>query len=695
MILVTATPHSGKDDAFRSLLTILKPEFASLPADLTGAENARYRKALASYLVQRRRADIRRFLDANTSFPDREVLEATYDLTSEYRRFFERVLAYARESVADDSGGRPRQRVRWWSALALLRALASSPAAAAATLRSRARNIGAESEAQADEIGRRSVFDTDSDETAEANDVAPGADPDPEDSPNEALRKRLRALAREADALRGKADAKLEKILPMVSRLLEDGFNPILFCRFIPTADYLAQALRARLPREVAVESVTGLLAPADREACVLALAKSPRHVLVATDCLSEGINLQRDFDAVIHYDLSWSPTRHEQREGRVDRFGQPRSKVRVLSYWGKDNRIDGIVLDVLIRKHQRIRSALGVSVPVPIDSDDVVKALFEGLLLRKDDAGEELTLPGLEHFVRPQKERLHSDWDAAADREKRSRTVFAQEGMRVEYVRQELEEARSAVGSPEVVESFTCSALKAGKALLSRGGGATHVDLRPASRSMRDALGRLGERPNVRIGFELPVAEGTEYLSRTHPFVEGLASFVLDSALDDPGRGRGGVSPIASRCGVIRTQAVSRRSTLLLLRYRFDLVTVRANRAPQSSLAEECRLLAFEGAAASPTWLDSEMAERLLRAEPSATIDRGQAAVFVSAVLDQARTLHSHIEQDAKLRAESLKTSHMRVRDAAQIRGTRIEVSAQLPPDLLAVFVFLPAADR
>jgi SNF2 family DNA or RNA helicase len=45
--------------------------------------------------------------------------------------------------------------------------------------------------------------------------------------------------------------------------------------------------------------------------------------VLVATDCLSEGINLQEHFDAVVHYDLSWNPTRHEQREGRVDRFGQ------------------------------------------------------------------------------------------------------------------------------------------------------------------------------------------------------------------------------------------------------------------------------------------------------------------------------------------------------------------------------------
>jgi len=61
-------------------------------------------------------------------------------------------------------------------------------------------------------------------------------------------------------------------------------------------------------------------------------------------------VNLQHLFDAVIHYDLSWNPTRHEQREGRVDRYGQPNKKVRVVTYYGTDNQIDGIVLDVLIR---------------------------------------------------------------------------------------------------------------------------------------------------------------------------------------------------------------------------------------------------------------------------------------------------------------------------------------------------------
>src|SRR5205807_10526361 len=141
---------------------------------------------------------------------------------------------------------------------------------------------------------------------------------------------------------------------------------PIVFCRFIPTAEYLAAELRQRLPKAVTVEAVTGLLPPEERELRVTQLGNAAKRVLVATDCLSEGINLQEGFDAVIHHDLSWNPTRHEQREGRVDRFGQPSAKVRLLTYYGKDNPIDGIVLDVLVRKSSEIRRSLGVSVPFP-----------------------------------------------------------------------------------------------------------------------------------------------------------------------------------------------------------------------------------------------------------------------------------------------------------------------------------------
>ncbi len=365
LVLVTATPHSGNEAAFRSLLKLLNKEFAHLPEDLTGAHHERERRKLAAHFVQRRRGDIQAYLRANTPFPDRKESEKSYALSPEYRQLFERVLNYARETISDPlDGNKHHQRVRWWSALALLRSLASSPAAAAATLRNRAGAADTLNEEEADKVGRHTVMDLLDNESGEGVDIVPGSDYEDPQVGESNVRRRLLAMAREAEALRGAKDAKLQQAAKIVQELLKDGFQPILFCRFIPTADYVAQELRARLSKDVQVEAVTGQLPPVERENRIAQLAEQASHVLVCTDCLSEGINLQEHFNAVIHYDLSWNPTRHEQREGRVDRYGQASPEVRVVTYYGHDNSVDGIVLDVLIKncpgEHQSQRGRGG-----------------------------------------------------------------------------------------------------------------------------------------------------------------------------------------------------------------------------------------------------------------------------------------------------------------------------------------------
>ena len=295
------------------------------------------------------------------------------------------MLTYARESL-DSADRSHRQRVRWWSMLALLRALASSPAAAASTLRNRAGVSETATLEEADDLGRRTVLDQIDDETNEGIDVTPGSQES--DDETDGHRRRLLGFAREADALAGDHDRKLTVVTKLVRDVIKDGHSPIIFCRFIPTAEYVATSLRAALSG-VDVIAVTGTLPPEEREARIAQLAQSEKRVLVATDCLSEGVNLQTAFDAVIHYDLSWNPTRHEQREGRVDRYGQPKPRVLSRTVYGTDNQIDGIVLDVLIRKHRTIRTSLGISVPVPAQTDELIDAIFEGLLLRGLDRGQ------------------------------------------------------------------------------------------------------------------------------------------------------------------------------------------------------------------------------------------------------------------------------------------------------------------
>ena len=693
MILVTATPHSGKEDAFRSLLTLLNDDFANLPDDLTGAENERHRRKLAAHFIQRRRADIRHYMDADTPFPEREEAEDTYKLSAEYRKLFDRVLEYARETVRDvqdTSKNQFQQRVRWWSALALLRSLASSPAAAAATLRNRAATVDAETPQEADEIGKRTILDLVEDEAAEGMDVAPGSDFGGEEDEAISNRRRLLEMARLADGLSGEKDEKLNRAIKLVKELIKDGFRPILFCRFIPTADYVAASLRKSL-KGVEVASVTGTLPPDERELRVAQLGEAEKHVLVCTDCLSEGINLQQHFDAVIHYDLSWNPTRHEQREGRVDRFGQKTPKVRVLTYYGVDNQIDGIVLDVLLRKHRTIRSSLGISVPVPVDTEKVVEAIFEGLLLKSKPSALDNYLPGFEEYMKPTREDLYGKWDAVTEREKRSRTLFAQETIKVDEVSHELQAAQEAVGSGVDVESFTRNALQMVGATV-EGTDMIKVDATEAPQGLKDLLNQslgTGFKPKFSASFDLPIKDNEYYLTRTHPLIESLSSFVLESALDSL-NGKDIRKP-ARRCGVIRTKAVERRTTLLLVRFRYHLINERKGKENKPLLAEECRLLAYKGSPENAEWLSKAEAEKLLQMHPDDNVKPDQARDFVQKVIDGFDSLRPHLDETAKQLGEQLLEAHQRVRIASRQKALRIHVEPNLPPDVLGVYVYLP----
>jgi hypothetical protein len=417
----------------------------------------------------------------------------------------------------------------------------------------------------------------------------------------------------------------------------------------------------------------------------VLALAKSAKRVLVCTDCLSEGINLQDHFDAVVHYDLSWNPTRHEQREGRVDRYGQPSKVVRVVTYYGSDNQIDGLVLDVLLRRHKAIRSSTGVSVPVPANTNQVIGAVVEGLLLRgKKTTTEHQAFLPLGDFE-TQKEALFSEWDAAADREKRSRTMFAQETIKPGEVLPELEAVRAAIGSATDVARFMRDAIRLHGGVISEiGGGQIRVDLAEMPRALRERIDAPGNVLTAR--FELPVAEGVAYLNRTHPVVEATATHVMDSALDST------VEGAARRAGVMRTSLVQRRTTLLLVRFRFHIITRKVDEEI-ALLAEDCQIIAFAGAPQKAEWLDNDQATALLEANPEANVPPEHAVDFVCKVVDGYDAIAPHLDEVARRRGDELLNAHRRVRAASRQKGISQRVEPKLPPDVLGIYVFLPKA--
>jgi superfamily II DNA or RNA helicase len=686
VVLVTATPHSGNEQAFRSLLGLLDGEFENLPTEIELDTREALRKKLALHLVQRRRADIRHFLDTDTSFPKRLDKEETYAFSPEYRKLFNDVIQFAREFVTTGDQQRRARRVRYWSALALLRCFSSSPAAAVATLRSRADVDEGQTVEEVNQIGRERVMDESEDDKPVVPDFTPGASPGgAEDDPN---RRQLLAFARRAEELAGKSDQKLIEATKHIKGLLADGHRPIIFCRFIDTAEYVARHLRETLGKNVAVDSVTGTLPPAEREARIAILAKpeNPSRVLVCTDCLSEGVNLQRDFDAVVHYDLCWNPTRHEQREGRVDRFGQKTTEVRVLTYYGRDNPIDGVILDVLLRKHKSIKSDLGVSVSVPGSSEEVAEALFEGALFR-EMTGAHADQLGFDFggAAKSQKEALHQQWENARDKEKASRSRFAQHALKPELVAAEMNAVRQALGSPAEVEIFFRQAMTIARVPINPGGkGSVEVCVheKETPRALRQAL----QQESKFIGrFDLPLQDGEIYLGRTSPVVEGLSGWVLDQALDPAARD---AAPIAARCGLIRTKRVNARTTLIVARFRFHL-------KPRVSedltlLCEEIVPLAFTGSAQSPNWISSEQSEALLSARPDTNINASLVDQQLPLLLNGLPELQAALGQIAAQRAAAQLQAHERVREAARDRA-KLRIEPVLPVDILGAYLLLP----
>ncbi|MGV9533964.1 helicase-related protein [Streptosporangium sandarakinum] len=699
LILVTATPHSGKEDAFRDLIALLDPELRTV--DL---ESAKGREHLARHFVQRRRRDIRKFLREDspyhqeTPFPqDRHVRDVSYALTGEYGRLARKVLEHARETVRKPGTGL-QQRVSWWSALALLRSVASSPRAAAATLKTRSATVAAETDGEADELGRSSVLDLTDDEALEGLDAAPGggtwSDETPEngeaapgvrtgDDAASAERERLRRLARAFAAIEGsKDDAKLAALIDEVKSLLADGYDPIIFCRFIPTAEYVAEHLAKALGKKAHVRHVTGQLPPEARIAAIEELGAEPgRHVLVATDCLSEGVNLQEHFQAVVHYDLAWNPTRHEQREGRVDRFGQRKQTVRAVTMYGLDNGIDGVVLDVLIRKHRTIARQTGVAVPVPGGGDDVIKALIEGLLIRGDADQDQLDL---DFGVTKTRDQIHRSWESAADRESKALTKYAHSGVKLDEVEREVAEIRATLGGPEDVAAFTREALSGLGAIIDNRVEGFTADTRQLPISVRHALGLSfnGRAPELAFHPDIPAPPGSHALVRTDPMIRHLARTILDSALDAEGPAR--------RFGVTRTDAVRTRTTVLLVRYRFH-VTLPGRAGARTIIAEDAQVLGYRAGEDGREWLGDDEISGVLSSRPENTL-RQLVERAAQRAAEEVPSLDDELRARGQALATRLAESHQRVRGAvgAAVRG--LKVTANPEADVLGVYVYLPA---
>jgi hypothetical protein len=662
LVLLTATPHSGDEEAFARLLSLVDLAFASM-----NFEDAKYREQLARHFVQRRRIDLTSGdWDEERAFPKHDAAEFSYHLSKPHLDLQEAALEYCLDVVGRSGSGQRERRLAYWGTLALMRCIGSSPAAGLSTLRNRVAN----------EIDRLEpqIYDEDGDDE-DAVDIEPSANFNADPA--------LQKLVARAEELVGQPDPKLGALVDALSPLIAGGVNPVVFCRYLATADYVRDGLRKAFPK-LKVEAVTGVLTPDERRDRVADMAEDDdgglaRRILVATDCLSEGINLQLLFDAVVHYDLSWNPTRHQQREGRVDRFGQPSKTVRTLMMFSPDSAIDGAVLDVILRKAIQIRDRTGVTVPLPDERGPVTDALMAAMMLRRGSPRQLVLDLRLEDGARAMEIR----WRDVEENEKKSRARFAQNAMKPREVAPEWEKVRTLLGSPEDAKLFVERAmsrfgapLEPKKAVLLAHVGA----LEPALRARLQEHDLTG---SVRLALAEPAPSGSALLTRTHPLTAALADALVEASLEPEQLASLGIG----RVGAWPTSAVERVTRLALLRIHFKL-TIHA-RKERMLLAEEAALVAIQGASVAAS---AEAARALLNAPSTANLAPAARDRFVAkAQEDLPALIEGPIADFARGRAVELMQDHARLRAAAG-SASRVTVEAVLPPDVIGLFVLMPS---
>lgn len=686
MLLLTATPHSGDENAFSNLISLLDPKFE----ELNSLEEAKddLRKDLADHLVQRRRKDIVNY-PGKTAFPERLVTEVSYKLTGKWGDFFDEVRKYCVKLAQNSEKEKGyKGRMMWYATLALLRCISSSPAAARSALTTRLGNTDAPDEQNLDLL-EQSITDTYDGIGDELSEDEQMMEPVLEESSE------LEKLIEKANTLSGKKDdPKLECLINHITDMYKDQkkkggvYRPVIFCKYIATAHYVKEELEKEFPNS-AVSFVTGEYTSDQRQDIVEELQKNDNPILVATDCLSEGINLQEGFNAVIHYDLAWNPTRHEQREGRVDRFGQKCSQVWCSMLYGADNPVDGFIFNVILRKARTIKDSLGVLVPVPEDDANVRVAIVKAALLKERVSGN--TQQGLlfsDEDLGIVVKEVETKWNKLLEKEKANRTIFAQRAMHPETVAPEWEKTKKALGDSKDVERFFTEASKRLNVGLEDQGEDSYIlnvtTLPEELRKQISSIAKTNKAGQFKISFDYPPRQGYTFLQRSNPVVTNFASYLLEGALSPNSKST------AARCGTYLSDKVEELTTIYLLRIRYQIKTTGSRKI---LMAEESLALGISGRS-NPKIIADDDVEKLLDGKPTGNLTPEKISDEVTKSIDYYNSNAEVFAKIANERAQQLAHDHTSVRQATNIDQKSVKVEACLPCDLIGVYVLLPDGD-
>ena len=470
-LMLTATPHSGHADSFASLIRMIDPALVG------GSEQEPVinRDRASRHVVQRRRKDVEDWFKRDgreSPLPQRDHEEVPILLSKEEDELLAAVEAYGR-NLLGRAEGRHGILARW-TVMHLHRRALSSPRALRESMKNRAKRLVewatgkqvTEDDLSIDEIAARAnVTDQDTGERLTDEEVGTRMERQLLVLPKEdVLRaeinevKRLHEMAQ--SIIKKRKDTKLHNLLNQtLPNCLKVLPKVIIFTRYVDTLRYLEEQIpKASKLKGVQVITISGNDTETVRWERFKELAKAPKAVLVATDAISEGINLQHCAAQVIHYELPWNPNRLEQRNGRVDRFGQPEKTVYVRTLV-MDAPLDAAIAACLLRKAEEIRDKYGFCPPFFGDEETVLEVVrHQNMESKLPIAGKQLLLDFEgKSKKQPELPDPFSDetLDAIADQ-----SFYGQTGVALPDVQERLEKTWQTVGHPNEVEAFVRSGL-------------------------------------------------------------------------------------------------------------------------------------------------------------------------------------------------------------------------------------------
>lgn len=558
-LLLTATPHNGKEDDFQLFMALLDGD----------RFEGRFRDGVhttdASDLMRRMVKEKLIKFDGKPLFPERLAYTANYTLSDGEADLYKRVTEYVREEFNRAEMLETGRKGTVGFALTILqRRLASSPEAIYQSLRRRRARL--EKRLKEEQLLERAVSSP-----VEMNETLPSFTEDDLDEFDDATSEELEAIEEEvvdkASAARTIAELQaeietLKNLETVATRVRQSGTDRkweelsallqnrtemfdahghrrklIIFTEHLDTLNYLQERVTSLLGRPQAVIIIHGSMGRELRKNAEQKFTQDKDvEVLIATDAAGEGINLQRAH-LMVNYDLPWNPNRIEQRFGRIHRIGQ----TEVCHLWNMvaNETREGEVYFTLLEKLDREREALGGQV------FDVLGSLtFEDKPLR------ELLLEAIRYGDNPEvRARLTQIVDQTVDREhlkelieERALTHDSMDSRKVQQIREDMERAEARRLQPHFIASFFLEAFRRlGGTIKEREPKRYEITHVPAAIRNRNRV--IGTRDSVlqkyeRITFEkdqinVPGKPVAAFVCPGHPLLDSTIDLVIERYRD------------------------------------------------------------------------------------------------------------------------------------------------------------------